>query len=81
MLAITRKQKKTRRKTENDWKEKFTNTPIMKKQVMAPWRPPPSFPCKNSFYFIKGVQLREVVHMGRKAKPIHLQILEGNKTD
>ena len=21
---------------------------------MAPWRPPPSFPCKSSFYSIKG---------------------------
>ena len=45
---------------------------------MAPWRPPPSFPCKSSFYSIKGVQPREVVHIGRKAKPIHLHLLEGN---
>ena len=45
---------------------------------MAPWRPPPSFPCKSSFYSIKGVQPREVVLIGRKAKPIHLHLLEGN---
>ena len=44
---------------------------------MAPWRPP-SFPCKSSFYSIKGVQPREVVLIGRKAKPIHLHLLEGN---
>ena len=50
----------------------------MKKQKAISWRPPPSFPCKNSFYSIKGVQLREVVRIGRKAKPIHLHLLEGN---
>ena len=54
------------------------NSPHLEKQVMAPWRPPPSFPCKSSFYSIKGVQPREVVLIGRKAKPIHLHLLEGN---
>ena len=78
MLVITRKQKKMRRKTKNNSKEKNDKHPHHKKQVMAPWRPPPSFPCKSSFYSIKGVQPREVVHIGRKAKPIHLHLLEGN---
>ena len=72
-----KKTKEDEKKNKNNSKEKM-NTPHHKKQVMAPWRPPPSFPCKSSFYSIKGVQPREVVLIGRKAKPIHLHLLEGN---
>ena len=45
---------------------------------MAPWRPPPSFPCKKFVLFHKRGSAEEVVHIGRKAKPIHLHLLEGN---
>ncbi|WP_206781225.1 hypothetical protein, partial [Bacillus thuringiensis] len=54
MLAITRKQKKMRRKTKNNSKEKiYKHPPTMKKQKANSWRPPPSFPCKKFVLFHK----------------------------
>ncbi|MGG0314383.1 hypothetical protein ABEY53_23425, partial [Bacillus mycoides] len=49
-----RKQKKTRRKTENDSKEKIhKQPPTLKKQKATSWRPPLSFPYKKFVLFHK----------------------------
>ena len=53
-------------------------TPTMKSKRRIPGDRRLAFRVKSSFYSIKGVQLREVVLIGRKAKPIHLHLLEGN---
>ena len=58
-------------------RKKNDKHPHHKKQVMAPWRPPPAFRKKFVLFHKRG-SAEEVVQIGRKAKPIHLHLLEGN---